>query len=240
MNLPKSQTILTAGVGIVAILLVGLAVLKQQKAESEKTADSPEALSPLSPGGGSATPPVGGGTTPPSPRLPSPAVPVPTPVPVDSDTKSAVIERINLAPESKYTQKEKLLLRSILNEADKVERVATVLFESSSNAIVGSNKDALDTMAKAYLADFNSQPEFQFVAVGYASPDGGVDLNMRLAEERAATVVAYLTDSLKFNSKRVRKVFIGPTDFLDKNERGKNRAVEVWLTRIPPGKLGGF
>lgn len=241
MNLPKSQSIITAGVGVVAILLVGLAVLKQQKAKSDDPADPAVAVNPPSTDGGPTTPPAGGGTNPPSAGGgPAPAVPVPAPVPVDSDTKSAVIERINLAPESKYSPKEKLLLRSILNEADKVERVATVLFEISSNAIVGTNKDALDTVAKAYLADFNSQPDFQFVVVGYASPDGGVDLNMRLAEERAVTVVSYLTDTLKFNPKRVRKVFIGPTDFLDKDERGKNRAVEVWLTRIPPGKLGGF
>ena len=104
-------------------------------------------------------------------------------------TEAAIIDA--LAPE------DPVKLRSIqVRPAPGTQPVKTpaasllITFETNSAELTPSSRSALDVVARALASE--RLREFSFAVEGHADPRGGHELNMRLSQARAETVVDYL------------------------------------------------
>ena len=104
-----------------------------------------------------------------------------------------------------------------------------VRFETSKSTLTAQAKQNLDKL----LPVFNSYAETNIEIYGYTDSTGSMDLNMRLSEQRAASVRSYL-ESKGLKSSRFRVKGMGPNDPIANNEtvegRSKNRRVEFAIT----------
>jgi outer membrane protein OmpA-like peptidoglycan-associated protein len=84
-----------------------------------------------------------------------------------------------------------------------------ITFETNSAELTASSRSALDVVARALNSD--RLREFSFAIEGHADPRGGHDLNMRLSQARAETVVDYLVRQHGIGRERLNPV--GKGDF---------------------------
>jgi len=226
MKFLENKKLVNIGLGVLALLLVGLGVAKQaNKAKN--------ALHPISPSAKKNTPSPGGN------HGPSPD-PGPDPVLVDHDTIESVNKRIDEAPESKYPVVQKLQLRRLLTKARSVEIASTIDFGTGTTDLSDSTKEGIRKIAGSGFGDFNQQDTVFLLSIGYASSDGAADMNLRLAEKRAASVARFLKEDLGLSANRIKEVAVGETDLLNSKNRGKNRVAELWKIEIDPKELMGI
>lgn len=120
-----------------------------------------------------------------------------------------------------------------------VERVGEgIMLVLGENAVrFDTGKSTLTTQAKQNLDKllpvFNSYAETNIDIYGYTDSTGSLDLNMRLSEQRAASVRSYLV-SKGLKADRFHTKGMGPNDPIGDNAtvegRSKNRRVEFAIT----------
>ena len=120
-----------------------------------------------------------------------------------------------------------------------VERVGEgIKLTLNENAVrFDTNKSSLTATAKTNLdklvAVFNQYPDTDIVIYGYTDSTGPADFNLKLSEERAASVRTYLTGK-GINGGRFTVQGMGIADPIASNEtpdgRSKNRRVEFAIT----------
>jgi outer membrane protein OmpA-like peptidoglycan-associated protein len=107
-----------------------------------------------------------------------------------------------------------------------------ITFNTNSAILTPSARAALDQIGKALgknqLADLN------FVLEGHADPRGTDELNQRLSQERAESVVQYLVSSHGINANRLKPVGKGAQELLKPEQptAPENRRV----TFVPSGR----
>ena len=136
------------------------------------------------------------------------------------------LRRVDEAPDK--TEKEKERAKKGLREAQKISKVATVYFPNKSNS--------LSPDETARLAAALNQPDVRGMtrnnkaicfALGFADKTGSAEFNKALSMKRAQSVISTLEkNGLKLSTTAIA---IGPSELVDKENQGKNRAAEVWI-----------
>jgi outer membrane protein OmpA-like peptidoglycan-associated protein len=105
-----------------------------------------------------------------------------------------------------------------------------ITFATGSAELTPESMQVLDTVAKAMRSD--RLAGFAFNVEGHADRRGTNDYNMKLSEERAQSVVAYLTGKLGVLPDRLVAVGKGATEPLnpDKPDAQENRRVTIVTT----------
>ena len=115
------------------------------------------------------------------------------------------------------------------------EGIKLTLGENSVNFDL--NKSTLTSTAKANLDRlvpvFNEYPDTNIQVFGYTDSSGNEDYNLKLSEQRAASVVSYLTGK-GLSASRFTTMGKGEADPIASNEtasgRAQNRRVEFAIT----------
>jgi OmpA-OmpF porin, OOP family len=107
-----------------------------------------------------------------------------------------------------------------------------ITFNTGSADLTGESKQALATVAKALQSD--KLAGFSFSIEGHADPRGGEELNQKLSESRAQSVVEYLVASHGILPERLVPVGKGSSEPLnaDRPDAPENRRVTI-VTKRP-------
>jgi len=102
-----------------------------------------------------------------------------------------------------------------------------VTFVTNSADLTPSARSALDVLAAAMKSD--KLASVKFVIEGHADPRGGDELNMRLSQARADSVLAYLTGTHGLSAERVKAVGKGSSALMNPGEPAapENRRVTI-------------
>ncbi|MBV8815835.1 MAG: OmpA family protein [Verrucomicrobia bacterium] len=193
---------------------------------------SPEATPPFSGGSNTAASPEQSASPTQQETVTSTETPPPgasatylSPSEIDA-TKEEVVNRIDALPG--MNDKEKADLIGKMNKAHSMERLVVVAFEIGQTVPGRTVADELvKTFSKPEMCDKLSDPTIILVVAGYADKGGPVDLNLRLSQERAASVSKILKQRLKL-ANAIQTVGMGGTELLSNGRPDQNRAVEVW------------
>lgn len=106
-----------------------------------------------------------------------------------------------------------------------------ITFQTGSADLTPETRTALDEVGKALKSD--RLAGFSFRIEGHADPRGGAELNLRLSEERAQSVVAYLMDRYGLPADRLQPVGKGASELLNAQQptAPENRRVTIVTTR---------
>ncbi|MDP2008062.1 MAG: OmpA family protein [Rubrivivax sp.] len=102
-----------------------------------------------------------------------------------------------------------------------------VTFITNSADLTAGAKSALDVLAAAMKSD--KLASVKFTIEGHADPRGGEELNMRLSQARADSVLAYLTGAHGLSAERVKAVGKGSSALMNPSEPAapENRRVTI-------------
>ncbi len=112
-----------------------------------------------------------------------------------------------------------ILTRSIKVNREKpvpVKQAAASLlitFETNSARLMPKARQSLEVVARALKSD--KLANFSFSIEGHADPRGGEELNLRLSQERAESVVSYLADEQNIDRSRLRALGKGQSQLLN-------------------------
>lgn len=106
-----------------------------------------------------------------------------------------------------------------------------ITFPTGSSDLTPETVKALDTVGKALQSD--RLAGFAFRVEGHADPRGGAELNLKLSEQRAQSVVSYLVDKVGILPDRLSAVGKGSAELLnaERPEAPENRRVTIVTTR---------
>lgn len=106
-----------------------------------------------------------------------------------------------------------------------------ITFPTGSADLTPETIKALDTVGRALQSD--RLAGFAFRVEGHADPRGGVELNLRLSEQRAQSVVGYLVDKVGILPDRLSAVGKGSAELLntERPDAPENRRVTIVTTR---------
>lgn len=107
-----------------------------------------------------------------------------------------------------------------------------ITFKTNSADLTNESKQALATVAKALQSDKLSG--FSFSIEGHADPRGGVELNQKLSEARAMSVVEHLVAAHGIAAGRLVPVGKGSSELLnaERPDAAENRRVTI-VTKRP-------
>lgn len=88
-----------------------------------------------------------------------------------------------------------------------------ITFETDSTQLTPKAKQSLEVVATALKSD--KLANFKFSIEGHADPRGGQELNLRLSQERAESVVSYLANNQKIDRIRLQAVGKGQSELLN-------------------------
>lgn len=141
-------------------------------------------------------------------------------------TESALIDAL--------TPEERVRSRSIKVERDPTAASAKtaaasllITFATNSAELTPRARSSLDVVGRALNSD--KLAEFRFVVEGHADPRGGHELNLRLSQARAGSVVDYLAHSHGVGRERLKALGKGDQELLNaaNPEAPENRRVTI-------------
>ena len=111
--------------------------------------------------------------------------------------------------------------------AKKAQASLLITFETNSAELRDEAKHSLDVVGKALQAD--SLAKFNFAIEGHADPRGGDDLNYRLSQARAESVMDYLVGTHGINRGRLKAEGKGSSELLNTDDptAPENRRVTI-------------
>ncbi|MCB1887052.1 MAG: OmpA family protein [Rhodocyclaceae bacterium] len=111
--------------------------------------------------------------------------------------------------------------------AKKAQASLLITFETNSADLRSEAKDSLDVVGKALQAD--SLAKFNFAIEGHADPRGGDDLNYRLSQARAESVMNYLVGAHGIDRSRLKAEGKGSSELLNADDptAPENRRVTI-------------
>jgi outer membrane protein OmpA-like peptidoglycan-associated protein len=106
-----------------------------------------------------------------------------------------------------------------------------ITFATGSSELTPETIKVLETVARALQSD--KLAGFAFRIEGHADPRGGAEYNLKLSEERAQSVAAYLTSKLGVLPERIQPVGKGSSELLNPTqpEAVENRRVTIVTTQ---------
>jgi outer membrane protein OmpA-like peptidoglycan-associated protein len=102
-----------------------------------------------------------------------------------------------------------------------------ITFETDSAKLTPKARQSLEIVARALKSD--KLANFRFSIEGHADPRGGEELNLRLSQERAESVVSYLADDQKIERSRLQAIGKGQSELLNVSDPSapENRRVTI-------------
>jgi|GEM_PF-510230 len=127
---------------------------------------------------------------------------------------------------------------SILQERRNIILRLTGLQFASGSSTLDSN--AIDLLAKVKMA-LNVYPDSAILVEGHTDASGPAELNARLSEERANTVMRYMMSDMKIEARRLNAAGFGSNRPIALNTsptgRAKNRRIDLIITPVPDKEL---
>lgn len=147
----------------------------------------------------------------------------------EEDTRKEVLTRVDLM--RSLSQKEKDQLYAQIERARGFTKIALIPFQSGHTAPGSAQIDDLvkriqDADVQKLLAD----PTVVLIFVGYADTQGNEAANLEISRTRAESVQKMVSARLKV-SNLLHSVGMGGQELFDKENREKNRVVEVWAVQ---------
>lgn len=131
----------------------------------------------------------------------------------ESTLVNALTPEASTMPEKLACPPEMPKCRSIRIDRIPVKQAAASLlitFEADSAKLTQKAKQLLDTVGRALNSD--KLASFKFSIEGHADPRGSEELNLRLSQERAESVVSYLAEEKKVDRNRLQPIGKGPSE----------------------------
>jgi outer membrane protein OmpA-like peptidoglycan-associated protein len=147
----------------------------------------------------------------------------------EADTRQQVLTRVDLM--HNLSQKEKDQLYAQIVRAHGFTKIALIPFQSGRTA-PGSTQidDLVKHIQDAEVQKLLSDPTVVLIFVGYADTQGNEDTNLEISRTRAESVQKMVSARLKL-SNLMHSVGMGGQELFDKENREKNRVVEVWAVQ---------
>ncbi|HEY0793752.1 MAG TPA: OmpA family protein [Chthoniobacterales bacterium] len=163
-------------------------------------------------------------------RPPAPlvtAVDVPSPGrPEEDAVRQEVLRRIDLMRTLSDKAKDQLYME--VERAQFFSKIAVLNFATGKSSLPQNQPGELrQTLSRPAMQRLLEDPTVVLVVLGYADPAGDEGKNLEISKARAETVVRLIREQL--GSKGVmHAIGMGGQNLIDKENRDKNRAVEVW------------
>ena len=147
----------------------------------------------------------------------------------EADTRQQVLTRVDLM--RNISQKEKDQLYAQIVRAHGFTKIALIPFQSGRTAAGSAQIDDLvKRIQDADVQKLLSDPTVVLIFVGYADTQGNEDSNLEISRTRAEAVQKLVSARLKL-SNLMHSVGMGGQELFDKENREKNRVVEVWAVQ---------
>ncbi|HEX6564332.1 MAG TPA: hypothetical protein VF020_08610 [Chthoniobacterales bacterium] len=147
----------------------------------------------------------------------------------EADTRQQVLTRVDLM--RNISQKEKDQLYAQIVRAHGFTKIALIPFQSGRTAAGSAQIDDLvKRLQDADVQKLLSDPTVVLIFVGYADTQGNEDSNLEISRTRAESVQKMVSARLKL-SNLMHSVGMGGQELFDKENREKNRVVEVWAVQ---------
>ena len=147
----------------------------------------------------------------------------------EADTRQQVLTRVDLM--RNISQKEKDQLYAQIVRAHGFTKIALIPFQSGRTAAGSAQIDDLvKRLQDADIQKLLSDPTVVLIFVGYADTQGNEDSNLEISRTRAESVQKMVSARLKL-SNLMHSVGMGGQELFDKENREKNRVVEVWAVQ---------
>jgi outer membrane protein OmpA-like peptidoglycan-associated protein len=147
----------------------------------------------------------------------------------EADTRQQVLTRVDLM--RNISQKEKDQLYAQIVRAHGFTKIALIPFQSGRTAAGSAQIDDLvKRLQDADTQKLLSDPTVVLIFVGYADTQGNEDTNLEISRTRAESVQKMVSARLKL-SNLMHSVGMGGQELFDKENREKNRVVEVWAVQ---------
>jgi len=147
----------------------------------------------------------------------------------EADTRQQVLTRVDLM--HNLSDKEKDQLYAQIVRAHGFTKIALIPFQSGRTAAASAQIDDLvKRLQDADVQKLLSDPTVVLIFVGYADTQGNEDSNLEISRTRAESVQKMVSARLKL-SNLMHSVGMGGQELFDKENREKNRVVEVWAVQ---------
>ena len=147
----------------------------------------------------------------------------------EADTRQQVLTRVDLM--RNISQKEKDQLYAQIVRANGFTKIALIPFQSGRTAAGSAQIDDLvKRLQDADVQKLLSDPTVVLIFVGYADTQGSEDSNLEISRTRAESVQKMVSTRLRL-SNLMHSVGMGGQELFDKENREKNRVVEVWAVQ---------
>ena len=147
----------------------------------------------------------------------------------EADTRQQVLTRVDLM--RNLSQKEKDELYAQIERARSFTKIALIPFQSGRTAPGSSQIDDLvKRIQDADIQKLLSDPTVALIFVGYADTQGNQASNLEISRTRAESVQKMVSTRLKLPN-LMHSVGMGGQELFDKENREKNRVVEVWAVQ---------
>lgn len=126
------------------------------------------------------------------------------------------------------SDKEKGLAKKGLREATRIGKIATVYFETEGSKIsAGEGARISKVLQQPEVKGMTRNAKASCFVLGFADKTGSAAFNKALSMKRAQAVVADIkSKGIKLST---TPIAIGPSELVDKENQGKNRAAEIWI-----------
>jgi outer membrane protein OmpA-like peptidoglycan-associated protein len=147
----------------------------------------------------------------------------------EEDTRKEVLTRVDLM--RNLSQKEKDQLYAQIERARGFTKIALIPFQSGHTAPGSAQIDDLvKRIQDADVQKLLGDPTVVLIFVGYADTQGNEATNLEISRTRAESVQKMVSARLKV-SNLMHSVGMGGQELFDKENREKNRVVEVWAVQ---------
>ena len=141
--------------------------------------------------------------------------------------RSEVRDRINTADDQAFTSWEKQAARDVVRSVNDLIKVGVINWDSGS--AIDSKQDAVLSafFNAANVKTMLERQESVIIVLGFADSVGSDAKNLKLAEDRAKSVVSALEE--KGIENRTYAFGLGETTVIDSSNERNNRAAEIWV-----------
>ncbi len=140
--------------------------------------------------------------------------------------KKEVLTRIDLMP--KLNEQQRSALVAALARARGLTLLARVSFAVAKDYVTPADQATLRaSLANPAIKSAMENPSMVFVVLGYSSKQGSHEVNMRLSQQRADTVVTALQKDFGIQNV-IYPVPMGPSSLFG-GKFSENQAAEIWL-----------
>lgn len=147
----------------------------------------------------------------------------------EEDTRKEVLTRVDLM--RNLSQKEKDQLYAQIERARGFTKIALIPFQSGHTSPGSAQIDDLvKRIQDADVQKLLTDPTVVLIFVGYADTQGNEAANLEISRTRAESVQKMVSARLKV-SNLLHSVGMGGQELFDKENREKNRVVEVWAVQ---------